>query len=157
MVLRWGYLGAPVDVMRKLKDPLIRFWDKVELSNDGCWIWKGSLWDGYGYFSVGSGRHVLAHKWFWEQLNGLVPKGFELDHLCRVRGCVNPAHLEAVTHRMNMLRSPIQITSICSAKTHCKRGHEFTESNTMMYDGKRLCKTCKNQYARDSYWRLKSA
>lgn len=80
-----------------------RFWRLVDLLGM-CWAWKGSLnSDGYGRFKV-AGRLVSAHRFSWELANGPVPVGLELDHTCRNRACVRPGHLEAVTHRENVLR-----------------------------------------------------
>jgi hypothetical protein len=80
-----------------------RFWAKVE-KTDGCWFWRARIIaTGYGSFSL-DGRKVMAHRFAYELLVGPIPEDLELDHLCRVRHCVNPAHLEPVTHRENILR-----------------------------------------------------
>jgi HNH endonuclease len=132
---------------RKLTDPLKRFWEKIQLSDDGCWLWAGCLFQasGYGCFfpgGYGCPNNVLAHRWLWEKLNGPVPEGLELDHLCRVRHCVNPMHLEPVTRRMNIMRSPIVITANFSRQTRCKNGHEFSHHDRKQ----RLCRICGNAY-----------
>lgn len=78
-----------------------RFWSKV---NKTCWLWTASKKsNGYGEY-WDKGKLHRAHKFLWEKLNGPVPTGLQLDHLCRVRSCVNPKHLEAVTSRVNLLR-----------------------------------------------------
>lgn len=84
-----------------------RFWDKVNVSDlnahlggGTCWLWGGTMTDGYGMLTVG-GRAVLAHKWAWEQANGAVPEGLLLDHRCRLRSCANPGHLRLVTVKQN--------------------------------------------------------
>ena len=70
-----------------------------------CWIWKRKLLDtGYGYRIQQKYKSPMAHKQLWEMVNGEVPEGLELDHLCRVRACVRPDHLEAVTHAVNVQR-----------------------------------------------------
>ena len=73
-----------------------------------CWNWgKPCFPHGYGIMKLENGRMQSAHKWIYEHLVGEVPDGYELDHLCRNRNCVNPDHLEVVTHQVNMKRSPI--------------------------------------------------
>lgn len=73
----------------------------------GCWIWAKQLVGGrYGRKWVG-GRGVMAHIWYYEQANGPVPEGLEIDHLCRVKACVNPAHLEAVSRTVNRQRRSV--------------------------------------------------
>lgn len=80
-----------------------RFWTFVQRT-ETCWLWTGSLdWSGYGHFWR-SGTLMLAHRWAYEHFTGEVPKGYQIDHLCRVRHCVNPSHLEAVTPSINVQR-----------------------------------------------------
>ena len=108
---------------------------------DACWLWTKSFSpNGYGVMKI-DGKNVKAHRLSYELFVGSIPDGLELDHLCRVRHCVNPAHLEAVTHRENVLRgnSP---PSRNARKTHCLRGHEFTPENTMAIKGGRACRAC---------------
>lgn len=106
----------------KCRDILDRFWNKVQITN-GCWIWIGCR-DGKGYGLFSSGESGLrAHRFSWEIHNRLpLPAGHEMDHLCKNRSCVNPAHLEAVTQYVNNMRSD-SFTAINRRKTHCKRGH----------------------------------
>ena len=83
--------------------PAERFWEKVDKQGD-CWLWTSSLdKGGYGQFWLGE-RCVEAYKFSYESRHGPVPVGLELDHLCQTPACVNPAHLQAVTHQVNMQR-----------------------------------------------------
>lgn len=116
---------------------------KIEITPT-CWLWKGARTSrGYGQKSVASkGRQ--AHRVVWEVTRGPVPKGLVLDHLCRVRHCVNPDHLEPVTQRVNVLRGEAPAARLAAA-TECKRGHAFDVANTRRRpDGSRECRTCKS-------------
>ena len=124
-----------------------RFWSKVDKTGD-CWLWTAGKSDqGYGTFHIGSRtaasrRPVGAHRVAYQLLVGPIPEGFHIDHLCRVRHCVNPAHLEPVTCRVNLLRGET-IPADNAAKTHCVHGHPFNAVNTYVTpDGRRQCRTC---------------
>lgn len=87
-----------------------RFWSYVEKS-DRCWGWSGPMnGDGYGKFSIGT-KKVSAHRFSYELLVGSIPDGMEIDHSCRVRSCVNPAHLQAATRKQNVENVDVQRTS----------------------------------------------
>lgn len=144
--------------MGKSRPVEVRFWEKVEktdvcatgLCPTGCWLWRAATHQkGYGQFWTGSrkdgsGQMSQAHIWSWEQANGSVPDGLELDHKCRVRNCVNPEHLEPVTHRVNVLRG--QSTAAQAARRNsCPKGHEYTSSNTYFDGTKRVCRKCRQQ------------
>lgn len=126
-----------------------RFWSKVDQSAgpDGCWIWTASTRKGYGRAWV-DGRVQPAHRVAFEQLRGPVPDGLDLDHLCRNRSCVNPAHLEPVTRGENLRRGN-GWSGRNARKTHCKYGHEFDASNTLIENGKRTCRICKKRRERE--------
>ena len=132
-----------------------RFWARVDLNGPSpaarpdlgpCWVWLAKLdADGYGSFFVGRKRFVKAHRWAYGVTRGPIPDSLELDHLCRVRRCVNPAHLEPVPHRVNVLRG----TSFAGQEagvTHCPRGHPYDEGNTYLrqrrYGVSRTCRAC---------------
>jgi len=109
-----------------------RFWSKVVFPEDSdCWLWAASINNnGYGEFWAGD-KYVKAHRWAYEYLIGPIPAGLTIDHLCRNRACVNPAHLEPVTLRINLLRgNTFQARN--AAKTHCESGHSFDLFNTCL-------------------------
>jgi hypothetical protein len=109
----------------------------------GCWEKQGHVSNkGYGQVRIGK-KFFLMHRLAYEAVRGPIPVGTELDHLCRNTRCSNPFHLEAVTHRENILRSPITVAGIHSRKTHCIRNHEFTPENTkVVYKKGRPCRSC---------------
>ncbi len=119
----------------------LRFWDKVAVQPSGCWAWAGSIdWSGYGQFWM-DGSTLGAHRACYLILIGLIPEGCQIDHLCRVRHCVNPSHMEAVTSRENTLRGET-LPAINAAKTHCQRGHIYDSVNTFVAGGRRYCRGC---------------
>lgn len=95
---------------------------------------------GYGLFWIYNTYHS-AHRFIYEQLVGPIGGGLQLDHLCRVRHCVNPDHLEPVTQRVNMMRGQ-GLAARNAKKTHCIRGHRLAGENIHTYDNKRSCKKC---------------
>lgn len=128
-----------------------RFWDKVHPEpNTGCWLWAGSS-RGLGYSGIKwRGKGVYAHRVAFEAFKGVIQEGLFLDHLCRQRMCVNPAHLEAVSHRENTMRG-LGLAAINARKTACHRGHEFTVENTYWdTTGGRECRICR-QASRNRY------
>jgi hypothetical protein len=128
---------------RKTVPPAERFWPKVDKRGEHeCWLWKASgnaL--GYGQFNIG-GKMRRAHRVAYELTVGPIAQGMVIDHLCGVRGCVNPGHLRLVTQRENMLGSAMPNAGL-AARTHCSRGHAFDEANTYYRpDGGRRCRKC---------------
>lgn len=122
-----------------------RFASKLAPQEDGCILWAGGkTLGGYGMFTVVGSRtkhvKVMAHRWAYEQQVGPIPAGYDIDHLCRTRACVNPDHLEPVTRQENIRRA-------CAVKTHCPAGHEYTEENTYIRPGTchRRCRTCSRE------------
>ncbi len=113
----------------------------------GCWIWIGHKNNrGYGCFEIKQ-KEYKAYRLTYEYWNGKIPEGLEIDHLCRNTSCVNPSHLEAVTHKENVVRGLTgKINHWSANKTHCKKGHEFNKENTYIRpDGWRACKICKKK------------
>lgn len=110
--------------------------------NSGCWLWLGCVDEkGYGRVSLG-GRLFPAHSRSYQRAKGRIPRGLEIDHLCRNPSCVNPDHLEPVTKQVNALRG-IRSTR-ARAATHCPNGHEWTAVNTYRHprSGSRVCRRC---------------
>lgn len=149
--------GMPFEELINKNGPVV----KPELGP--CWLWMGSLGrNNYGRFWL-NGRHVLAHKHSFLLTGRVIPEGYELDHLCRVHECVNPDHLEAVTHWENMRRSivPQRTREFRALIKHCKRGHEFTPENTFRKSnggrGCRICKNDKNRLFMREFYRKKRA
>ncbi len=138
--------GTPMPGLKRT--PLaVRFWKHV--NKDGplpdfaphlgkCWLWLGSKSDrGYGLIQGDSERRLVgAHRASYELAGGKIPDGLDIDHLCRVRHCVNPAHLEPVTRQVNARRGAVGM------KTACVHGHPYDEANTRMYHGVRVCRAC---------------
>jgi hypothetical protein len=131
------------------KSPQERFSERYIIDpKTGCWNWTGSInGKGYGYLSVDN-RTMQAYKLAYEWKYGKIPRGLELDHLCRNSACVNPDHLEVVTRRINQLRGNT-IGARNAQKTHCPYGHPYSNENTYIKpDGSRACKKCKSQWRR---------
>lgn len=121
----------------------------------GCLEWRGGHFgNGYGSYSVLGVQHV-AHVYAYESVKGAVPDGLELDHLCRNRNCVNPYHLEAVTHRLNTLRGVGPVAENAK-KTHCPKGHAYEGDNIKMDAGSRKCRTCVNERKNAAYHATKA-
>lgn len=125
-------------------------WNRI-VEEGECWLFQGSLdKDGYGLTTYDR-RTQRAHRLAYKVTVGDIPARLVLDHLCRVRQCINPAHLEPVTSKENLMRGETHARRNAD-KTHCKHGHEFTEENTLVTDTQRYCRQC----ARDKQKRLNS-
>ena len=121
-----------------------RFWDKAASDESGCWLWLACVTKpGYGQFRW-NGKTHFAHRVSYGVLLSDLSDTLVLDHLCRVRNCVNPIHLEEVTTRENLLRGE-GFTGEQSRRTHCPNGHPLTEDNLvpgLLALGHRSCKIC---------------
>ena len=110
-----------------------------------CWLWQKNINKaGYGHYQPSfRGKTYRAHRLIFELVKGHIPDGLEIDHKCRVKNCVNPEHLELVTHAENCRRSPLNMLR----KSHCRNGHEFDGENTLWVRGTngrpyRQCRVC---------------
>jgi hypothetical protein len=123
-----------------------RLLEKIEIDhNRGCWIWTASVGSpGYGQLSI-CGKPETAHRLSYRIFRGDIPPGLFIDHLCRNRRCINPYHLEAVTHQVNMARGqggPAHARRMME-RTHCKKGHLLDVENIRGAEqGKKQCLTC---------------
>ena len=128
---------------KRLSD-IDRFWQSVEVTTGSCWIWTKPLdRDGYarqwriGSRTDGSRTRVRPHRFIYESVNGPIPEGEQIDHLCRCRSCVNPSHLDVVTPLENTQRG------WRASKLVCKHGHPLYGPNLYISPiGMRVCRTC---------------
>lgn len=119
-----------------------RLFARVVKQADGCWIWTGAL-NKAGYGAIGGGGKVFrTHRVMYEHLVGPIPDGLQLDHLCRVRACCNPAHLEPVTNHENWMRGQHRVVTVIRDGI-CQRGHVLAESGSYVRrNGGILCRVC---------------
>jgi hypothetical protein len=127
---------------------------KIVVDEFGCWLWAGSKTaSGYAVLRIQeNGKSVLrrVHRLLYTELVGAIPADLVPDHLCRVRHCVNPDHIEPVTQRENTMRG-LGPARFNAEKTHCDEGHPLSGTNLRVNakTGQRICKTCQNRAARD--------
>jgi hypothetical protein len=137
---RWQRNGTTeLQPRASLRDRLL---SQVDRSADGCWNWLGQVTNNYGRTGISRSK-VWAHRASYEEFVGRIPPGFQIDHLCKNTVCINPDHLEAVTPRVNTLRSD-SLSAIAARRTHCAAGHEYTDENTRQRRDRRarVCRTC---------------
>lgn len=144
----------------KARSAADRLWKRVQKGLDSeCWLWLGSIDNRTGYGQIGDTKNgkkgvSRVHRVAYEDQYGPIPQGFDVDHNCHTeecgktgveclhRRCVNPSHLDAVSHQRNMIRDGSTIVGRNAAKTHCPQGHEYNEQNTYYYSTGRICKIC---------------
>lgn len=129
----------------------MRITSRILVDESGCLLWMGTISEGYGLVKW-NGKQTRVHRLVYEHVNGSIPDGLTLDHLCRIRNCVNPRHLEPVTREENVLRGEAP-SAVNARKTHCKRGHPFDSENTQIVkNGKdrkgRNCRQCQREWGR---------
>lgn len=149
---RWQRHGDPLRVKSRDEWERVsaedRFWSKVDKSAGACWKWTGYVnADRYGLFKM-NGKMKYAHRAAWTFVGRPLTDGLELHHKCGNPSCVNPEHLTEMTHAEHLRNTGWSNHN--ARKTHCKRGHEFTSENTYVPpSGKRQCRTCLRDYARE--------
>lgn len=122
------------------KKDLERFIAKIDFS-ENCWTWTNKLDNGYGRFWLNN-KLELSHRFAWLIWAGQIPANKQLDHLCRNRACVNPAHLEPVSIKENVLRG-LGTSAQNARKIECSKGHQLTGYNLYLRkNGARACRTC---------------
>lgn len=117
-----------------------------------CWVWVGGR-NGLGYgelYVPGQKHRPRTHRLAYNLAVGEIPEGLEIDHLCRVRACCNPEHLEAVTHAVNMARR------MPYGRTHCFKGHPLTPDNVYVGANGRQCRTCRREASRRRKQRIRA-
>lgn len=118
-----------------------RFMKRVAVLDNGCWQWTGAPNShGYGRMRIRN-KSLTAHRISYLLFVGALKDGLVIDHICRKRDCVNPAHLELVTVRENTMRG-VSFSSANAVKTHCVNGHEFSDKNTRYGSNRRSCRVC---------------
>lgn len=126
------------------------------VSTEDCWLYARGGLNSDGYATLAhKGKTYLLHRVMYENFVGKIPPGLVVDHLCRVRRCINPSHLEPVTNKENVLRGE-GLTALNARRTHCIRGHEFDPTNTRTNKGKRYCRTCDYGHMRKYRERIKA-
>ena len=140
-------MTEPTGPLSRKAPPAMRLFGRTHVVADtGCWVYVASPRpDGYAQIGIDRKR-VYVHRLAWELLRGPIPAGMELDHLCRNRLCVNPNHLEPVTHRENTLRGET-LARANAAKTVCPQGHEYALVG-YLDQGRRRCRICRRAYER---------
>ena len=140
-------LGGNASPPRSIEDVAAKFHDGYTVDENGCWVWGRSVTStGYPQFSA-LGRHVVGHRWSYEQFVGPIPDDMLVCHKCDVKRCVNPDHLEVGSPRKNTQDAYDRglMHHWMSRRTHCKNGHEFTVDNTKKYRGVRVCIACEKR------------
>ena len=140
-----------------------RFQSKVRVADNGCWLWMAAKINGYGRYGQGRGRHVAAHRFSYETLIGAIPSGLEIDHLCLTKHCVNPAHLEPVTHSENIRRAFVNgqakgqaqptkgLKMVERRNSHCPQGHDLSVHGLEKPGHGWRCKLCHRDRERERY------
>lgn len=132
----------------KPKTTLTRILEAIE-HRDDCWLWGSGAMHGYSGIKLDKElsellgvKQTTAHRVMYVLKNGAISSDLVIDHLCGIRNCVNPDHLEAVPQAVNVSRAPTAVATLNAQKTCCPQGHEYTSENTTLSSGRRKCRTC---------------
>jgi hypothetical protein len=135
------------------------FWEKVcyvGAQPDDCWMWEANVVGSYGQFWApefyGANGRGPSHRFAYANARGPIPAGMDIDHLCRVRLCQNPRHMEPVTRQVNVLRGG-GLAAINATKVACDNGHPFDDENVLLTRGERVCRECARERTRR--WRAR--
>lgn len=122
------------------------------VNTNDCWLYASTTnandYPQLRFRSKGKHYNLSVHRLTYEKYKGEIPAGLEIDHLCRVTRCINPDHLEAVTHTENVRRTIAAGNNNNQKKTKCPQGHEYTLENTELRYGFRYCRTCRRERAK---------
>lgn len=136
--------------------PEERFWACVEVrASNECWPWVAALnYKGYGQFGLNRDgkKSVAAHRYSYELAHGPIPSGRQVHHVCENKACQNPSHLTTMEAGEHTLIGN-NFSGRNARKTHCKRGHPLTPENSYGYHGRRQCKICAREKAREQHRR----
>lgn len=148
---RWSEKPLPKTTPQPRPSVEDRFWASADRSGgpDACWPWQRYLTHGYGRFFL-NGRREVAPRVAWLLAGHALDPSLTIDHLCRNTRCVNPAHLELVTMRENVLRGTSPAAQL-SRRLACKQGHPYTPENIRWRGTTRVCKTCEREHSHRDY------
>jgi hypothetical protein len=134
-----------------LHTPIERFLKYIEVNNDGCWDWTGGTNEKYGIFRFDNKKLGEAHRFSYEFFKDIIPEGLEIHHLCNNHKCVNPEHLEIISHLENIKKGPNRHKT-----THCPNGHFYSPENTRpTKGGSKVCKICERENGHKRYIEVK--
>lgn len=134
--------------------------NSIPVTESGCWIWERACnKDGYGHHCIlvfGEKKWIDAHRGSYIAFKGYINTGMTIDHLCKVKCCINPDHLDCVTNKENNSRGNSR-SALNLRKTHCPQGHPLSGDNLYLYRGKRGCFTCRRKQASQSNLKARNA
>ena len=145
-------ITIPIVITKENRTRAMSYFMSHIRASGNCWLWTGQIeTEGYGRLHWpldDPNKKILAHRFSYVLYRGVIPVHVEPDHICRNRSCVNPSHLELVTHQTNTRRG-VGPTALNALKTHCLKGHKLCGSNLVPWvNSGRECRTCNKEYHR---------